>query len=81
MFTYSSNSSPHKTYLFCSCKKVLVILRYFYLLFIILINYDTKNIIDIGEVYTDAIHGREIWMKSGQIQSMKLVNRDLLNSG
>lgn len=67
--------------MFYSCKKVLVILRYFYLLFIILINYDIKNIIDIGEVYTDAIYGREIWMKSGQLQNMKWVNWDLLNSG
>ena len=45
------------------CKKVLVILRCFHLLFIILINCDTKNIIDIGEVCMGAVYGRETWLE------------------
>lgn len=44
-------------------KKVLVILRCFHLLFIIFINCDTKNIIDIGEVCMGAVYGRETWLE------------------
>ena len=44
-------------------KKVLVILRCSHLLYIILINCDTKNIIDIGEVCMGAVYGRETWLE------------------
>lgn len=37
---------PHKIYLLWSYEKEQAITRYFHLLFIIYINYDTENIMD-----------------------------------
>ena len=42
---------------------IITYYSYYHILFIILINCDTKNIIDIGEVCLGAVYGRGTWLE------------------